>query len=208
MNESEKLGQIREKALELGAAEAKVIPADAIMVEHRVVLKCRIGCDEYGRTLTCPPHTIPVDEFRQMLAEYRWAMLLKFHSEAHAGCDVATSLLRTEYDEAVSQKRKADAAQFWTTWKSQKKDILLVVLELEKTAFNLGFTFALAFTSGSCGLCQQCHPERGICVHPSMARLPEHAVGINMKQTVANAGMPLSFPFQGHPEPTALLFID
>jgi len=208
MEESEMLEQIREKALELGATQSKIIPAKEIVVENRVVLKCRLGCDEYGRKLTCPPHTIAVDEFRKMLGEYRWALLLKFRSRAQAGPEVASSLLRTEYDPGICAERKTEAAQFWAVWKDQKRKILLAVLELERTAFNLGCTLALGFTSGSCELCEKCNTAVGICLHPTMARLPEHAVGINMKETMAKAGIPLSFPFQGHPEPSGLLLID
>jgi len=208
MEESEMLEQIREKAMELGATQAKIIPAKEIVVENRVVLKCRLGCDEYGRKLTCPPYTIPVDEFRTMVSEYRWALLLKFRSRAQAGPEVASSLLRTEYDPGICAEQKTEAALFWETWKAQKREILLAVLELERTAFNLGCTLALGFTSGSCCLCKDCNTATGICLHPTMARLPEHAVGIHMKATMAKAGIPLSFPFQEHPEPSGLLLID
>jgi len=208
MTEEEKLEQIREKALQLGFKTAKLIPADQVVVENRVALKCRVGCDDYGRKMTCPPYVPSVDAFRAMLREYHWALLVKFQSQAHLTGKVARGLLRCEYDPTIDPADKEKATQFWSVWKSQKKDILLVVLELEKTAFNLGFTFALGFTSGSCGLCQTCHPQQGICAHPTIARLPEHAVGINMKQTMANAGLPLAFPFNKTPEPTSLLLID
>jgi predicted metal-binding protein len=33
-------------------------------------------------------------------------------------------------------------------------------------------------------------------------------VGINMKKTARDAGMPLQFPIGQHPEPMALLLID
>lgn len=41
-----------------------------------------------------------------------------------------------------------------------------------------------------------------------MARIPEHAVGINMKKTAAEAEMPLVFPIKGQPEPMSILLID
>ena len=81
------------------------------------------------------------------------------------------------------------------------------MLELEKAAFNEGYTFAVAFVNGSCRLCEKCNLENGICLHPNMARIPEHAVGINMKKTT-EAGMALKFPIKGNPEPMALLLID
>lgn len=42
-------------ALQLGANEAKIIPAADVFVENRVPLKCRAGCIGYGKKLTCPP---------------------------------------------------------------------------------------------------------------------------------------------------------
>jgi predicted metal-binding protein len=48
----------------------------------------------------------------------------------------------------------------------------------------------------------------GICVHPSMARIPEHAVGVNMKKTAENADMAIQFPVSGNPTPMAMLLID
>jgi predicted metal-binding protein len=46
-----KLESLRNKALELGAIDAKVIPVEKIVIEDRVVFKCRLGCEKYGKTL-------------------------------------------------------------------------------------------------------------------------------------------------------------
>ena len=199
---------LRTLALNLGAAEAKVIPAQEIVVENRVVLKCRVGCDDYGRKLTCPPYTPKVDEFRKMLKDYKYALIVKFKSPAEAGEEVSRSLLRSQYDSTMSKGLRDKASKFWTEWKGDKKRILLAVLELEKSAFEKGYTFAVGFTSGSCGLCEKCNVQAGICLHPTMARCPEHAVGVNMKKTAEKAGMPIFFPIKGKPEPTALILID
>jgi predicted metal-binding protein len=195
-------------ALNLGATEARVISAEEIVVENRVVLKCRFGCDDYGKRLTCPPFTPKVDEFRRMLKDYRHAMIVKFKSPAKADKDTSRSLLRSQYDSTMNRGLREKASRFWSDWKNDKKRILLAVLELEKAAFNRGYTFAVGFTSGSCGLCEKCNVQAGICLHPTMARCPEHAVGVNMKKTAEKAGIPLAFPIKGKPEPTALLLID
>jgi predicted metal-binding protein len=42
-------------ALEKGAADAKIISASQVVIEDRVVLKCRVGYNHYGETLACPP---------------------------------------------------------------------------------------------------------------------------------------------------------
>ena len=56
-NGTEKFDFLRKRALELGAADAKIFPANHVVVEDRVVLKCKIGCNNYGKTLACPPYT-------------------------------------------------------------------------------------------------------------------------------------------------------
>jgi len=52
--------------------------------------------------------------------------------------------------------------------------------------------------------CSQCWN----CVHSNMARIPEHAVGINIKKTAVEAEMPLTFPIKGQPEPMSIFLID
>jgi predicted metal-binding protein len=197
-----------DRALELGAIDVKVISTDSICVEDRVRLKCRVGCVGYGKKLTCPPHVPAVDEFRKILAEYDQALLVKFRSPAEADDATALNTYRNWLDPEAPAEAKANATKFWADYFGDSKRILLAMLELEKAAFNEGYTFAIAFTNGSCRLCEKCNVENGICLHPNMARIPEHAVGINMKKTAKDAGMPLQFPIGQYPEPMALLLID
>ncbi|WP_424358345.1 DUF2284 domain-containing protein [Methanocella sp. MCL-LM] len=199
---------LEKKALYLGAVDAKVIPADQVFVEDRVVLKCRAGCVGYGKKLTCPPHVPTPAEFRKILGEYSYAMLVKFRSPASASDDVVKSIYKYWLDPAAPKDKKAEATKFWADYFEYSKDILTIMLELEKAAFNGGNSFAIAFVNGSCRLCEKCSVETGICLHPNRARIPEHAVGINMKKTAEKAGMGLKFPVQGHPEPMAILLID
>lgn len=208
MNDNYGYDGLREMALELGAVDAKVVEADQVYVEDRVVLKCRAGCVGYGKKLTCPPHVPTPEQFRKILGEYRHALLVKFRSPALAGDDVVQSIYRYWLDPAAPKDKKAEASKFWSDYFEYSKSILDVMLELERAAFNDGNSFALAFVSGSCRLCEKCNVEGGVCLHPNRARIPEHAVGINMKKTAEKAGMALKFPIAGHPEPMALLLID
>jgi predicted metal-binding protein len=196
-----------EAARTLGAANAKVIPASDIIVENRVPLKCR-SCIGYGKKLTCPPHVPPPDEFRKILAEYHNALLVKFISPANADPDVICSIYRYWLDPEAPADKKEKAAQFWKDHFNGTGAFAPMMLELERTAFNTGNPFALAFVNGSCRLCETCNVKSGICVHPTQARIPEHAVGVNMVKTAEKAGMPIRFPVQGHPELMALLLID
>jgi predicted metal-binding protein len=182
---------LEKAAQELGAIEARIIPANDVFVENRVPLKCRTGCVGYGKKLTCPPYVPSVDEFRKILSEYSYVMLVKFSSPARAENDVICSIYR-----------------YWLDYFGESRRILLAMLELEKAAFNAGYTLALALVNGSCRLCESCNVKSGICTHPSMARIPEHALGVNMKKTAEKAGMAIQFPVSGNPTPMAMLLID
>jgi predicted metal-binding protein len=192
----------------LGAADAKLIPTTDVIVENRVALKCRAGCIAYGKKLTCPPHVPTPDEFRKILAEYRYALLVKFISPAQADPEVISSIYRYWLDPCAPADKKAEAEKFWKDHFNGTGAFAPMMLELERAAFNAGNPFALAFINGSCRLCETCNVKAGICIHPTQARIPEHAVGINMVKTAEMAGMPVQFPVRGHPELMALLLID
>jgi predicted metal-binding protein len=77
----EKYSFLVKLALDNGAADAKIIPAAKVVVEDRVVLKCKIGCNNYGKTLACPPYTPSAEEFRKIVSEYSYAMFMKFNQK-------------------------------------------------------------------------------------------------------------------------------
>jgi predicted metal-binding protein len=155
-----------------------------------------------------PPYVPFVDEFRKILSEYHHVLLVKFKSPARAEPDVICSIYRYWLDPDAPAEKKDQADTFWREYFGESKNILMAMLELEKTAFNAGFTLALALVNGFCRLCETCNVKNGICAHPSMARIPEHEVGINMKMTDENAGMAIQFPVSGNPTPMAMLLID
>ena len=204
----EKFDFLRKLALELGAADAKVIPADKVVVEDRVVLKCKVGCTNYGKTLTCPPYTPTADEFRKIVGEYSYALFMKFKSNAEADEELAKNLSDAETNPKIPVDVKAKAEKFWKTWKDDKRKMLQSVVDLEKAAMKQGYTLAVGFVSGACQLCEKCNLKTRICVHPTQARYSEDAVGVNVKKTAKNACISVSFPFEKTPESFALLLID
>jgi predicted metal-binding protein len=120
-NDAEKYEFLVKLALEKGAADAKIIPITKIVVEDRVVLKCKVGCNHYGKTLACPPYTPTAGEFRRIVSEYSYAMFMKFKSKAQADSELAKKLTAAETDPAVSKEDKERAAKFWADWKTDKK---------------------------------------------------------------------------------------
>jgi predicted metal-binding protein len=206
--EAEKTAYLIKLALEKGATEAKIIPADKVVIEDRVVLKCKIGCNHYGKTLACPPYTPSAEEFRKIVAEYNVAMFMKFTTHASAEPEVYKHLMTYETDPKLSRDIKDKAAKFWQDWKDDKAKMLHTVVDLEKAAMNKGYSLAISFVSGHCQLCDKCETESKICRHPELMRMSEDAIGVNVKKTAANAGITFTFPFTNSADSFALLLID
>ena len=207
-NGSEKFLFLVKLALENGATDAKIIPTSKVVVEDRVVLKCKVGCNHYGKTLACPPYTPSAEEFRKIVSEYSYAMFMKYKSTAEASPEVLAKLMVAETDATVSREIKEKAAKFWQDWKDDKRKMLESVVGLEKAAMNKGYSLAISFISGHCQLCEKCNTETRICRNPNLARWSEDAVGVNVKKTAANAGISVTFPFAKNPESFAILLID
>ncbi|MCG2778683.1 MAG: DUF2284 domain-containing protein, partial [Desulfobacterales bacterium] len=55
---------LMEKSIHLGARDAKLIDTEQIIFDPRSHLKCRFGCNRWGRFWTCPPHmTLSQEKF-------------------------------------------------------------------------------------------------------------------------------------------------
>ena len=204
----EKFEFLVELALKNGASDAKIISASKVIVEDRVVLKCKVGCNHYGKTLACPPYTPSAEEFKKIVNEYSYAMFMKFKSTAEAESEVLKKLMVAETDTSVPKEIREKATKFWADWKNDKRKMLQCVVDLEKAAMNKGYSLAISFVSGHCQLCEKCNTETKICAHPNLARWSEDAVGVNVKKTALNAGIEATFPFAKNPESFALLLID
>jgi predicted metal-binding protein len=207
-NGAEKYQFLVKLALEKGAVEAKIIPATKVVVEDRVVLKCKVGCNHYGQTLACPPYTPSAEEFRKIVGEYSYAMFMKFTTNASADSEVYKHLMTYESDPSTPKDIKEKAAKFWQAWKDDKHKMLQSVVELEKAAMKQGYSLAISFISGHCQLCDKCNTETKICRHPELMRMSEDAIGVNVKKTATNAGIAFNFPFTKNADSFALLLID
>lgn len=204
----EKFDFLRKMALELGAVDAKVITADKVVVEDRIVLKCKVGCPNYGKTLACPPYTPTAEEFRKIVSEYSYAVFMKFESKARADAEIAPYLSKAENDPSIPENLKDRVQEFWAAWKADKLQMLSAVHTLEKAAMNKGYPLAVGLVSGYCQLCEKCTRDRATCVYPSKVRYSEEAVGVNVKATAKNAGIKTQFPFDKNPSSFALILID
>lgn len=81
------LKKLEELAVRLGAEEARPIPASSVVVKEWVRWKCRFGCGEYGRRLTCPPYSPTPEETKRILRDFGTCLLVKFGPCLEAGCN-------------------------------------------------------------------------------------------------------------------------
>ncbi len=206
--DAEKFDFLRQIALKMGAADAKIIQADKVVVEDRVLLKCKVGCFKYGKTLACPPYVPTPEEFRKIVKDYSYALFIKFESKATADSEVAKYLSKSINDSTIPQDIKEKLQDFWAAWKVDKLQMLSTVLAIEKAALNNGYPLAVGLVSGECQLCEKCTLDKATCVHPIKARFSEDGVGVNVKATAKNAGIQTRFPFDKNPASFALVLID
>jgi predicted metal-binding protein len=66
-----------ERALELGARDAKVISVNTVVTAPWVRMRCQYGCAGYGRRLSCPPYSPTPEQTQAILDCYKTAILLK-----------------------------------------------------------------------------------------------------------------------------------
>lgn len=204
---------LEEIALKMGCLEAKVIPADKVVVEDRVRLKCMVGCPHYGQGLRCPPYTPSINEFRKMMGDYSWAMVVKIKPRKIPDEVMAKYKLGNDERERVKLRDRYEDADktslsIWSDFAGYYKESLMELLDLESAAFSLGCVFATVFFAGRCMLCEKCNVKEGICKNPILSRFSAEAMGINLLKTAKNIGMNLKFDQDSTPTPIAILFLD
>jgi predicted metal-binding protein len=173
--------QILSMVKKFGASDAKIIKSSQVIIRDWVRMKCRYGCDEYGKRLTCPPFSPTPDETRHVLAEYKWAVLLKFNP---------------------AQSKKLDQALLYEQY------IHDLVVKMEREAFLKGYYAAFGLAAGPCPNCKECNLKE--CKHPYTARPSMEGCGIDVFTTVRNAGFEIKVVQDLNEKPTfyALLLLE
>ncbi len=166
---------------ELGATDAKMIKPSQVVVRDWVRMKCRFGCDDYGKRLACPPFGPTPEEFRRVLSEYGSAVLLKFDTAPHK-----------------SEKRVL----------AYEQGIHGMVVRMEREAFLKGYYAAFGLAAGPCPHCSECNLKE--CEHPDIARPSMEGCGVDVFATVRNAGFEIRVVQDRSEKPTfyALLLLE
>lgn len=168
------LEKYRKKSLELGAADAKIIPASEVTVDARVRLKCLVPrCHLYGESANCPPYAPPPEEMHRILRKYRWAVLFK--TEVHPKTDFV------------------DDDRWHVGHMAHQRKIHDISGAIEALAFNDGYYLAAGFAAGGCktALCagQICQfLDSGRCRFPLRSRPSMEAVGIDVFDLATRVG--------------------
>jgi predicted metal-binding protein len=172
------LERYRELALDSGASDAAIIPADEVAVDERVRLKCLVPrCLRAGETPNCPPNAPDLDLSREALARFFWAVLFKCQVEPME--DYAPRRGQT-----AAEKRRV------LSFHRQSSE---VIFALERQAYKDGYHLALGFGGGSCKdyLCQGrlCQfLDSGRCRFPHRARPAMEAMGIDVISLINKVG--------------------
>ena len=160
--------------------DLKLIPTEIIVVSDWVRLKCRYGCDNFGRRLGCPPFTPTPEETRAVLSEYRHAVLARFEAKP---------------DPKSSTKRGGRAVS------NSAVKIQKAIADLERAAFLAGCYKAFGMSAMPCNLCETCvieeihKKDQAVfdldsvkCKNREIMRPSMEACGIDVFKTLQNAG--------------------
>ncbi len=185
----EDLNHLKQKALNMGASMAEVIPAEWVEIDERVWLKCLVPmCPHYGKSPYCPPNSPDPDFMRRALSRYKWAILFAL--------DVVPV---SEFaDRPVQQKEGIK----WT------RKIMEITGRLETAAFGNGYYLAMGFCQFSCNaaLCESkpCQVLQGKkCANPLKARPSMEGVGMDVFRLVTKAGWEI-YPIYRSVDPAAV----
>ena len=125
------LEKYRQRALELGATDAKTITADMVVIDERVRAKCiHPLCIRYGSNANCPPYASDIDLIRKVVNKYRYAIfnILKIPAEKITGPEAIEKQLYIPYARKNFE----------------------IVGRIESEAFHDGYYLAMGFANGSC----------------------------------------------------------
>lgn len=168
------LETFKQKALDLGASMAEIIPAHLVEIDERVRLKCFIPlCPFYDKNPYCPPRAPQPEFMRAALSRYNWAILFAL--------DVVP--VEEFADRPVQLKMGAQ----WT------KKTFEIAGKIETLAFASGYYLALGLCQFNClrVLCNQetCSVlDGGECPFPLKARPSMEGVGIDVFRLVTKVG--------------------
>ena len=143
-----------------GYTDFKWIDPIEFVVAQWVRMKCMFGCDEYGRTATCPPNVPSVSECERFFGDYKHAVIFHF----------------------AKRVDKPEDRWDWT------RDLNRKLLELEREVFCSGYEKTFLLFLDSCNFCESCAGLRTKCIEPEQARPTPESLAVDVFTTVRKVG--------------------
>jgi len=97
--------ELKDRAVELGARDSKVIEVKTVKTAAWVRYKCQFGCDGYGQCFTCPSHSPTPDETQKILNSFQKAILIHCQSGSHV--DISKVVIKIEKEAFLAGYHKA-----------------------------------------------------------------------------------------------------
>lgn len=173
---AEKLERLVQTALDLGATDARIMPADRIVVDEKLAEKCRNPkCMNYGLSKSCPPNVAGPKAFKKQLETFIRAVVFKI--------EVPSEILYSTQNLELFQLLHETAAG------------------VEQAAAEMGFTRATGYAGNSCKMifcddhleCRALHGD-GQCRNPGRARPSMSGFGVHVGKLYEAAGWPAKHP--------------
>ena len=169
------LEKYRQRAMELGAMDAKIITSDMILIDERVRAKCiNPKCEWYGTNANCPPYVMDLEQVRKIVNNFHYAIFTWFK--------VPPEVITAHRDRDVRKRLR-----------SQLKNHEMIS-KIEAEAFYDGYHLALGFANGPCKSifcpdieCSALVSGQG-CRHPLRARASMEGVGMDAMTMAARVG--------------------
>ncbi len=159
--EKDTLAELAELAKKYNIHEIISLDTNDICVAPWVRLKCKYGCNRYGKSWCCPPETPTPEKMLDILKEYHKALLL------------CGSLRNGDFYRENQKKRRIQVS----TWKG--------TVALERRLFLAGYYKAFSLVSETCALCKACtYPAE--CKFPTDRRPSVESCSIDIFQTLKN----------------------
>ena len=182
------LEKYRQRAIELGTMDAKIITTDMILVDERVRAKCiNPKCEWYGTNASCPPHAMDLGLVRKVVNNFHHAIFTMFK--------VSPQVIASHRSEDVRERSR-------NTLKNHE-----MISKIEAEAFYDGYHLALGFANGPCkpifcpnDECSALVLGQG-CRHPLRARASMEGWGMDAYTMAARVGWDV-YPVGGATSPS------
>jgi predicted metal-binding protein len=197
------LEQLRRFALTRGADDAVVIRARDVLIDPRVRFKCMIPkCYMSGGCAHCPPHGYSIQEVRDIVSRYKWAVFFRKRVDSAI---IAARNLHEAIDSGIMDD-KGNAINLGGHYIL----VFTIVKLLQKKAADSGFGPTHGFAAGNCRdpfchlqpTCRNLMTDKG-CRHPELSSFSMESCGMDVYRMAARAGWD-QFPIGGTCEPDSI----